>query len=79
MGNVEAVNNLGAIKDAAVHGGAMEFIEAHSKKFDAEFEWTGIGVSIGDIPKGSKLEKVVNSIKPEKLELSGGQFQRLAL
>ena len=79
MGNPDRANDIEAVREAATHGGALEFIEALPKRFDAAFEWDRNTCNNGEVPKGSKLEKVVKTIEPEKLELSGGQNQRLAL
>ena len=79
FGNIDAVDDMKRIRNAAEAGGALEFIEKLSGGFDSKIEATyATWSSLSRAKEDGPLQTQVKSLE-EKLEISGGQWQRLAI
>ncbi|KAG9016798.1 hypothetical protein FRB90_002131 [Tulasnella sp. 427] len=79
IGNVTAMNDLDAIKQAAKLGGADEFIEKLPSGYDTVMGVEPSSYSSGTAPEGSALSLMLKEKKKAPEAFSGGQTQRLAL
>ncbi|KAG9016797.1 hypothetical protein FRB90_002130 [Tulasnella sp. 427] len=79
MGNVAAMHDLDAIKEAARLGDADEFIKKLPSGYDTVAGEEPYSYSSGSAPEGSALSLMLKEKKKAPSAFSGGQTQRLAL